>query len=230
MVARKKKENPIGGLAVLAISLMGIIILLLTFLAIFALVGAWLYFEQAIRKYQGAQGREDFKLTLEDQQTLHKYTQAKTQIASRLNEIYELRHSLPLKTDGSFDSRNKEGRSLNSELQTLRSELEECDRTIDHLSTIEESDYCQWVTVRSGLYASRAAMLALPLIALALFQKTPQFVTTLSGVVEKTTGLASVGGVGQFYGILSTTAGVVTVMFLLTWGVGRWVALQPTQA
>lgn len=223
---KKKKESPAGGLIILAIQLLGIIILLITFLAFFALVGAWLYFEQAMRKYQGTQGRDDFKLTAEDKQTLNDYTQAKTKIASRLDEINELRRTLPLKTDGSFDSRNKEGRSLNSELQTLRADLEQCDLTIDHLSALEENEFTHWITIRSGLYSSRIAMVALPFIAITLFLRPPLFVGTLNEFIEKTSGLTAVVGIDQLYGILATTIGIDSVMFLLTWGVARWVALQ----
>lgn len=228
MVA-KKKENPYGGLVMMVIQLIGVIIVLTTLLTIFALVGAWLYFEHAIKRYRGVQGRKDFVLTPEDQQTLRDFTQAKNRIELRLAEINNLRRSLPLKTDGSFDSRNKEGRSLNSELQTLRAELEQCDQTIDHLSGMEESDYRRWVTIRSGLYSSRGTMAAFPVIALILYAMTPTSVIQLSTIIENTTGLPPAGSINGIYGILSTTAGVASVLFLLTWGIGRWIALQSSK-
>lgn len=224
MVA-KKKDNPYGGLLMMALQLIGVIIVLMTFLAIFALVGAWLYFEQAIKKYHGVQCRNDFRLSLADQQTLRDFTQAKIRIETRLAEINKLRRSLPLKTNGSFDSRNKEGRSLNSELQVLRAELEQCDQTIDHLSNLEESDYRRWATIRSGLYSSRASMAAFPCIALILFVMPPTAVINLSTVIEKSTGLPPAGSIDGIYGILSATAGIASIMFLLTWGAWRWIVL-----
>lgn len=222
----KKKKDPSGGFVIIALQLLGAIILLVTFLAILALVGAWLYFEKTILKYQGVQGFEDFKLTHEDKKTLQNFTQAKTRIDFRLAEIYELRRNLPLKKDGGFDNRNTEGRELNSELQTLRRELEQCDITIDRLSSLQEDEYRRWVTIRSGLYSSRAAMIALPIIAMFFFAKTPSAVINLSAFIERTTGLPPVGNIHEFYGIFTTTAGVVSIMFLLTWGIGRWIALQ----
>lgn len=229
MVA-KKKENPYGGFVMMALSLVGVIIVLMTVLAIFALVGAWLYFGQAIKKYQGVRGRKDFRLTPADQQTLRDFTQAKIRIESRLAEINKLRRNLPLKTDGSFDSRNKEGRSLNSELQTLRAELEQCDQTIDHLSDLEESDYRRWVTIKSGLYSSRVSMAAFPCIALIIFAMAPTAVVNLSTVIEKSTGLPQAEGINGIYGILSTTAGVASILFLLTWGIWRSIALKLNNA
>lgn len=222
----KKKDNPYGGLVMIAMQLIGIIIVLMTALSIFALVGAWLYFEQAIKKYQGVRGRKDFRLTPADQQTLRDFTQAKIRIDTRLAEINKLRRSLPLKTDGNFDSRNKEGRSLNNELEVLRAELEQCDQTIDRLSDLEENDYIRWATIKSGLYSSRASMAAFPCIALILFATTPAAVVNLSTAIEKSAGLPPAEGMGGIYGILSTTAGVATIIFLVTWGIGRWIVIK----
>jgi len=226
-VPKRKKEDSSGGLIVIALQLLGVILVLASFLAIFALVGAWLYFEWAIKGYQGVESRDDFKLTPEDQKRLRDFTLAKTRIKSRLGEISELRHTLPLKADGSFDNRNKEGRNLNSELQTLRAELEQCDRIIDKLSGQEQSDFSRWATIRSGLYSSRAAMLAAPVIAVILFVKTPASIVELSAFIERQTGLPSVTSLQALYGIVAATTGAAMLMFLLSWGIGRWIALRP---
>jgi hypothetical protein len=225
-VARKKKTDSSGGAGVLALQLLGAILILSSFLAIIALVVAWLYFEGAIKKYAGVKGRNNFKLLPSDLKILLDYTQAKERIENRIDEINKLRKSLPLRADGSFDSRNKEGKNLNLELQTLRGELEQCDRIIDDLTSQEETHFKRWVTVKSGLFSSRAAMLSFPAVALILYIKTPPMVLSLSSFIELQTGLTAVANVDAFYGIFAATAGVVTLGFLLLWAVGRSLTLK----
>lgn len=222
---RKKKTDSSGGLAVLALQLLGAILILSSFLAILVLVVAWLYFEWAIKKYHGVKGRDDFKLPPGDLKTLQDYTQAKERIENRIAEIANLRKSLPLRA-GSFDNRNREGKSLNLELQTLRADLEQCDQVINDLTLQEEVHFKRWVTVKSGLFTSRVAMLSFPAIALLLYIKTPTMVLSLSSFIEQQTGLAAISGIDGFYGILVATAGVVTLASLALWGVSRSLALR----
>lgn len=225
-MARKKKTDSSEGLAYLALKLLGAFLVLSSFLAILALVVAWLYFEWAIKKYAGVQGRDDFKLPPADLKTLLDYTQAKERIENRIDEINRLRKSLPLRTDGSFDNRNREGKNLNLELQTLRGELEQCDRIIDDLTSQEETHFKRWVTIKSGLFSSRAAMLSFPVVALLFYIMMPPMVVSLSSFIERQTGLTAVASVDAFYGIFAATAGVVTLVFLLLWGIGRSLALK----
>jgi hypothetical protein len=225
-VPRKKKTDSAGGLGVLAFQLLGAILILSSFLAILVLVVAWLYFEWAIKKYHGVKGRGDFKLPASDLKILQDYTQAKERIENRIAEIAKFRKSLPLRADGSFDNRNNEGKSLNLELQTLRADLEQCDRIIDDLTQQEEVHFKRWVTVKSGLFSSRTAMLSVPAVALLLYIKTPAMVLSLSRFIEQQTGMAAIPGIDDFYGIFVATTGVVTLAFLALWGVSRSLALR----
>ena len=222
---RKKKTGSSGGACVWPRQLLGATLILSSFLAILILVVAWLYFEWAIKKYHGVKGRDDFKLPPKDLKTLQDYTEAKERIENRIAEIASLRSSLPLRADGSFDNRNREGKGLNLELQTLRADLEQCDRVIDDLTAQEEVHFKRWVTVKSGLFSSRAAMLSFPAIAVLLYIKTPAMVLSLSSLIERQTGLTTVSGIDGFYGIFVATAGVVTLAFLALWGASRSLAL-----
>lgn len=223
---RKKKTDSSGGLGILALQLLGAILILSSFLAILVLVVAWLYFEWEIKKYHGVKGRNDFKLPPSDLKTLDDYTRSKERIENRIAEIADLRKSLPLRADGSFDNRNREGQNLNLELQTLRADLEQCDRVIDDLTAQEDMHFKRWVTVKSGLFSSRAAILSFPAVAILLYIKTPAMILKLSGLIEQQTGLTTISGINGFYGIFVTTAGVVTLAFLALWGVSRSLALR----
>lgn len=225
-MVRKKKADSSGGTVVLALKLLGAILILSSFLAILVLVVAWLYFEWAIKKYHGVKTRDDFKLPPSDLKTLQDYTQAKERIENRIAEIVMLRKSLPLRADGSFDNRNREGKSLNLELQKLRADLEQCDRVIDDLTSQEAVHFKRWVTVKSGLFSSRVAMLSFPTVALLLYIKTPTMVLSLSSFIEQQTGLMAVSSVDGFYGIFVATTVVVTLVFIALWGANRSLTLR----
>lgn len=227
-MARKKRAGSSEGTVVLALKLLAAALILSSFLAILVLVVAWLYFEWTIKKYHGVKGRDDFKLPPGDLKTLQDYTQAKERIENRIAEIGSLRKSLPLRTDGSFDNRNREGKNLNFELQTLRADLEQCDRVIDDLAAQEEVHFKRWVTVKSGLFSSRVAMISFPVVALLLYIKTPTMVMSLSNFIEQQTGLVEIAGIDGFYGIFSATAGAVTLIFLALWIVSRSLGLRPS--
>jgi hypothetical protein len=222
----KKKTHPAPSIIGGVISLIGIFIVASAVLAIFALVGAWLYFERKIQKYRGVQGREDFKLPPGEQQVLHDFILAREKIESRIAEIAEFRRTLPLRIDGSFDSRNQQGRSLNSELQALRAQLEECELTIDHLSTLEEREYSRWATIKSGLRSSRAALAAFPSIALLLFVSEPEVVFDLSYLIDETAKFLPKVAIDGVYGIFSIASALSVTLFFLSWGIGRWIILQ----
>lgn len=228
-MARKKKADSSNAAVILVLQLLGAILILSSFLAIIALVIAWIYFEGAIKKYAGVKGRNDFKLPPSDLKILLDYTQAKVRFENRIDEINRLRKSLPLRANGSFDSRNREGKNLNLELQTLRGDLEQCDRIIDDLTAQEEAHFKRWVTVKSGLFSSRAAILSFPAVALMFYIKTPPMVLNLSGFIERQTGLTAVASVDAFYGIFATTTGVVSLGFLLLWGISRSLALKSSE-
>lgn len=223
-VARKKKGSPYAPLVLLFFQLLGAIVLLITFLAVFALIGAWLYFEWAIKQYTGIRGPQDIKLPPQDRRTLDEYIAAKTRIDKRLAEIDAQRRALPLRKDGSFDNRNKEGRALNTELQTLRADLEECERIIENLSGWEERTYNRWANTKSGLFASRIAMVSLPVGMLGFYLIKPEFALSLSTFMERTSGLPTIGGVDGIYGIFSATAGLSTILFFVLWGLSRAIA------
>lgn len=220
-MAKKKKTDSSSAVVIIALQLLGALLVLTAFLASLALFMVWLYFEWAIKKYAGVKGRDDFKLPPSDLKTLVDYTQAKVRIENRIAEINKLRKSLPLRSNGSFDNRNREGKNLNLELQTLRGDLEQCDRVIDDLTSQEETHFKRWVTVKSGLFSSRVAMLLFPAVAIVLYIKTLPMVSGLSKLIEEQTGLVAVASVDAFYGIFTATAWVVTVFFLLLWGIGR---------
>lgn len=223
---RKKKTDSSGGLGVLALQLLGAILILSSFLAILVLVVAWLYFEWAINKYHGVKGRDDFKLPPSDVKTLDDYTQAKERIENRIAEIAKLRKSLPLRANGSFDNRNREGKNLNLELKALRADLEQCDRIIDDLTAQEEVHFKRWVTIKSGLFSSRAAMLSFPAVASLLYIKTPAMVLSLSSFIEQQTGMTAISGFDALYGIFVATAGVAALEFIALWGILRSLALR----
>ena len=222
----KKKENASGGLGLVALQLLGAILVLISCLAIFFLVGAWLYFEWVIKKYRGVTGHDDFKLSPEDQATLRDFSLARSRIDARIHEINELRRTLPLRSDGSFDSRNKEGKALNGELQVLREDLEKCHRTVEELSDLQDRDFKKWATIKSGLLSSRISIMALPVISLIFLVWTPVPIVELASFIKSQTGLPSIGNIDAFYGILAGTAGVATVIFLLLWAIGRALTLR----
>ena len=225
-MARRKKPDSSGVLVTMVVQLLGAILLSISFLAILLIVGAWLYFKLEIKKYQGVIGRDDFKLLPDDQQTLNDFTQAKDRIEVRIAEINKLRRTLPLRANGSFDSRNREGKNLNSELQALRSELEQCDRTIDQLTAQEEGDFRRWITIKSGLFSSRIAMFSIPVIGLILTIQTPIFIVNLSSFIERQTGLPRIQMLEAFYGIFAATSGVASITFLVVWSIRRMISLR----
>jgi len=145
--------------------------------------------------------------------------------AARLNEIREMRTALPLRSDGSFDERNKQGRALNAEFRSLAHEHEQTQRIIDDLSGAAESRFREWVVVKSGLLASRAGLLALVGATVALAVRTPPVAHRISELVQQSTGLHPIFGLTAFYGVLALSSAVALLTFILCWAVARTVGM-----
>ena len=216
-MAKQKKSESAGGLIVLIVSFVGAIILLVSFLAIFVLIGIWIHFERAIKRYPGIRGQRDLRLSPNDEQNLQEHRGAKKRIQQRIAEIDNRKQDLLVRKDGSFDSRNKEGRALNQELEALRSDLSACNTIIAQLDSWEQSTYSDWVTKKSGLFASRAALCSLPVSVTAFYFFKPALLVSLSELIERQTGLDNPAQLENFYGAF--TLGVWSSMgfFLLLW-------------
>lgn len=230
LMVAKKKQNPRTALAVYLIGALGAILILMSFIAIISLFFVWLYLEWKIKAYAGIRGRGDFKLSPPELNELHAASAARSRITPRIEEINRLRKTLPLRADGQFDNRNREGKQLNLELQTLRADLEECDQLIEALSNHETTQFRRWATIKSGQLSSRASLLTLPVVALFLHSIRPPTVATVSTLIERQTGLDSVAGIEMFYGTLVVTAGISTTLFLLAWGTLRLLILNANKS
>lgn len=224
LVAKQKKNDPAGGIVILIMSFIGAIILLASFLAVFVLIGTWIHFERAIKRYPGVRGQGDINLSPEDKQKLRECLEAKERIQERISEIDSRKHELLVRKDGSFDGRSKEGRALNDELESLRSDLSACNVTIIQLDSWERETYSDWVTNKSGLFASRAAIYSLPISITAFFFYQPALLVSLSSLIESQTGLKKPGGIDGFYGVLTFGAWSALVIFLLLWAISAMFA------
>lgn len=216
-MAKKKKSNPAGGAIILAISFLGAIVLLASFLAIFVLIGIRVYFARAIKRYPGVSSQEDIRLSAEEQKQLNEYRETRDQCLQRRAQIEKRKHDLLVRKDGKFDSRNKEGRALNTELETLRNELSTCNEEITRLASWERLTYREWVTNKSGLFASRIAVFSLPVSIAAFLVITPSSMLALSALIERQVGLAHPGQFEGFYGAVAFGAWSSIALFLFLW-------------
>lgn len=229
-MARKRRKNSKEAPPVhLLIKLVGAFVLLLTFLVTSALIGAWIYFEVKVKEFAEKRSRKDFRLSTQEKEELDKLLALRDKAERRLQKIREMRNVLPLRMDGAFDGRNREGRELNAELQQLRENHEKCSVMIDDLSTREERRFRHCATIRSGLFASRCAMLLMPALLAVLCVWTPASVTGLSRFIERQTGLAPLAGVDSLYGMLVVAAWIAFAAFLILWAFGRFALVLETE-
>lgn len=224
MAKTKKNSDPAGGIFLLFASFLGAIILLASFLAVLVLIGVWVHFERAAKRYPGITGPEDIRLSPDDKLHLADYQRTRKRIQQRLAEIDNRKHHLLVRQDGSFDGRSKEGRALNTELETLRSDLSSCNVAIFRLESWERLTYRDWVTNKSGLFASRIAVCSLPISITAFFFYQPTLLLALSALIERQAGLHHPEQLAGFYGAISFGAWSSIILFMLLWGLSAMAA------
>lgn len=224
MAKKKKNDSVVGGVVLLITSLLGAIVLLTSFLAVFVMIGAWAYFSRAMKRYPGIRGQEDIRLSSEDREKLNDCRRTKVHIQQRIAAIESRKNDLLVRKDGKFDSRNNEGRSLNAELEILRSDAAMCTEVILQLGSWERRTYREWVTNKSGLFSSRIAVFSLPVSIAAFLFVAPSSMMTLSELIESQLGLAHPGQIAGFYGAISFGAWSSIAVFLLLWACSAVVA------
>ena len=223
-MVKKKKNETTGGFVILAANFLGAIILLASFLAAFVLIGIWFHFERAIKRYPGVFSQNDIQLSSEELQMLNECLETKERIQLRIAAIENQKHTLLVRKNGEFDSRSKEGRALNIELEVLRSDLSACNVTITRLELWEHLTYGEWVTNKSGLFASRIAVFSLPVSITTFCFFQPASVLSLSNLIEHQVGLIYPGQIEGLYGALTFGAWTSMALFLLLWAFSWMVA------